>query len=136
MHGLMTLVTWKGPKHLGHNFAIECDRQRFVPSSHTCWPSVNGQKWHCPFFLSAYFWVIVCAHLMAIWAWSRRVFRWAIQCSILGMFVVCCWFSVMRGVNPIRRSNGVCPVVILGHKLWTYWATGSHLAQSSCWKLP
>jgi hypothetical protein len=72
---------------------------------------------------------------MAVWARSLRVFRWAIRYSISGRFVVC-WLSLIRGVNPIRRSNGVCPVVALGHELWTYWAIGSHLAQSSCWKLP
>ena len=73
MHGLMTFVTWKGPKRLGHNFAIGCDRWRFVPSSHICWPSVNGRKWRCPFFLSAYFWVIACACQMVVWAQSQRV---------------------------------------------------------------
>ena len=115
----MTLVIWKGPKRLGHNLAVGCDKRRFVPSSHTCCPLANGRKWRCPFFRSAYFCVIAWARLMAVWARSRSVFRWAIRCSISGMFVVC-WLSLIRGVNPMRRSNGVCPVVVLGHELWTY----------------
>ena len=132
----MTLVIWKGPKHLGRNLVVGCDRRRFVPSSHTCCPLVNGRKWHCPFLRSVYFWVITCARRMAVWVWSQSVLRWAMRCSISGMFVICCWFSLMHGMNPMRRSNGVCLVVVLGHELWTYWAIGSHFVQSSCWKFP
>jgi hypothetical protein len=131
----MTFVMQKGPKRLGRSFAVGCDNRRFVPSSHTCCPSANGRKWRCPFLRSAYFCVIACARLMAVWAWSHRVFRWAIRCSISGRFVIC-WLFLIHGVNSMRRSNGVCPVVALGHELWTYWAIGSHLAQSCCWKLP
>ncbi len=29
-------------------------------------------------------------------------------------------------------SNGDLPVVTLGHALWVYWASGSHLDQSVC----
>jgi hypothetical protein len=112
----MTFVMRKGPNCLGCNLAVGCDNRRFVPSSHTCCPSVKGQKWHSPFFRSTYFCVIACARLMAVWARSRSIFRWAIRCSISGMFVVC-WLSLMRGVNPMRRSNGVCLVVVLGHEL-------------------
>ena len=85
----MTLVIRNGPKRLGRNLVVGCDRRRFVPSSHTCCPSMNSQKWHCPFFRSVYFCVMAWARLMAVWARSLRVFRWAIWCSISGMFVVC-----------------------------------------------
>jgi hypothetical protein len=104
-----------------------------VPSSQTSCPSVNGLKWCCPFLRSVYFLVIACARLIAVWAWSRRVFRWAMRCSISGMFVIWFGFSRIRGVKPIKRSKGVCPVVVLGQELCAYWAIGSHCAQLSCW---
>ncbi len=34
------------------------------------------------------------------------------------------------GTCPMISSNGGLPVVALGHALWVYWASGSHLDQS------
>ncbi len=36
------------------------------------------------------------------------------------------------GMCPMISLKGDLPVVVLGHVLWVYWASGSHLAQSVC----
>ena len=67
--GDKTFVMVNGPSHLGANFGLEITHLRFLASSHTLSPSLNGVKER---------WVLAA---IVCWAslWVARVALWAVE---------------------------------------------------------
>src|SRR6266403_545182 len=115
-------VILKGPYLLGPSLAIGCVVLRWVTSSQTFCPSSKGS------YLVAL--IVICwACVIACCAACLMALVWASLESIVGakewVFPTCVY-----GMCPMISSKGDLPVVALGHALWVYWASGSHLAQS------
>ena len=63
----------KGPSHLGANFELITDRLRFLASSQTLSPSLNGEKDHC--VLAAMTWRASSCAARALSRAVERAFR-------------------------------------------------------------
>src|SRR6266446_3828023 len=121
-------VISKGPYLLGLSLAVGRIVLRWVTSSQTFCPSSKG------LYLVAL--IIICwACVIACCAACLMALVWVSLESIVGarewVFPMCAY-----GTCPMISSNGDLPVVALGHALWVYWASGSHLAQSVCALFP
>src|SRR6266403_1367952 len=101
---------------------------RWVASSQTFWPSSNG--WYLVALI-----VICWVCVIACCAVCLMALVWASLESTAGarewVFPMCVYDTC-----PMISSKGDLPVVMLGHVLWVYWASGIHLAQSICALFP
>jgi hypothetical protein len=118
----------KGLYHFGPSFAVGYRVLRFVPSIHTCSPSLYGLK--C-LLLCFFIFKLPCTFKILLKASAHISLSFANLSSTAG---TCegCMFHLSCGVNPIISSYGVFFVVLLGHWLCTNSANGNHRSQSSC----
>ena len=80
MIGDSTFVMVKGPSHLGANFGLSIDRLRFLASSQTLSPSLNGEKDRR--VLAAMTWRASSCAARASSRAVKRVFRWVSRAGI------------------------------------------------------
>src|SRR6266403_4399249 len=122
------LVILKGLYLLGLSLAVGCVVFRWVTSNQTFCPSLKG------LYLVTLI-VICCTCVIACCAACLMALVWVSLKSIAGakewVFLMCVY-----GTCPMISSKGDLPIVVLGHALWVYWASGSHLAQSVCAPFP
>ena len=122
-------TTLKGPYHIGDNLLVRfAGSFKFVPSSQTCSPMLNGLKRGLSLIqdsctLRCTSWVACLASLMLLSHWSSV---WISVC-LVG------WCT--EGVYPIRRLKGAFFVVADGHEFFVYCTIGNQVCQLFCFML-